>query len=46
MAYADGLIDSPVGKAKKDYEAWLKEDAQVASEIDKYVRNKLAEVGL
>ena len=45
MAYEDGLIDSLVGKAKRDYEAWLKEDAQVASEIDKYVRNKLAEGG-
>jgi len=45
MAYEDGLIDSLVGKAKKDYEAWLKEDTQVASEIDKYVRNKLAEGG-
>ena len=30
LAYEGGLIDSPVGKAKKDYEAWLKEDAQAA----------------
>jgi hypothetical protein len=30
LAYEGGEIDSPVGKAKKDYEAWLKEDAQAA----------------
>lgn len=30
LAYEGGEIDSPVGKAKKDYEKWLKEDAQAA----------------
>lgn len=30
IAYEDGLIDSPVGYAKKKYEDWLKKDAQAA----------------
>jgi hypothetical protein len=30
IAYEDGLIDSPVGYAKKKYEEWLKRDAQAA----------------
>lgn len=30
IAFEDGLIDSPVGYAKKKYEDWLKNDAQVA----------------
>ena len=30
LAFDGGLLDSPVGKAKRDYEAWLKEDTQAA----------------
>ena len=34
IAYEDGLIDSPVGYAKKQYEKWLKNDEEAAQMLN------------
>lgn len=36
---SDTMIDAPSGKAKKDYEEWLKREGQIASEIDAKVQD-------
>ena len=45
IAYEDGLIDSPVGFAKKEYEKWLKNDYEAAKQIDEYIRGQLDKHG-
>lgn len=36
------MIDAPQGMAKREYEDWLKNNAEVAAEIDLKIRRKLA----
>lgn len=43
-AFEDSMIDAPVGKAARDYTAWLEENPTIATEIDALVKtnaNKL-----
>ena len=40
----DTMIDGPVGKAKIDYENWLKENPEIAEEIDASIRNQIAKI--
>lgn len=40
-AFEDGLIDGPTGKAARDYEAWLKENPEIATEIDTVIQDNI-----
>jgi hypothetical protein len=46
LAFDDGLIDAPVGKAGRDYTSWLEANPDIAEEIDGLIKqNAVAQYG-
>lgn len=43
VAFEDSMISAPDGKAKKDYEQWLIDNPQIASDIDSKVKRNIAD---
>lgn len=44
VAFEDSMIDAPDGKAKTDYEQWLRDNPDIAQEIDNTVKRNFARV--